>query len=127
MGLERLLQHMVVGSDEWDEDFFGGSDHVRSVFDRILLTTEMFQITTQPIQGGFGEIEYDYYRCLNIPDNNNDCLVKCFQHLSNNYDLNPYAVRNIIGVSNNTMLTIQHLPMLEELYDIKLLSNVIIQ
>lgn len=119
MGLDQLLSHMITGAEEWDESFFGGSDYIRQTFDRLLLSVEKFKVTTQMIQGGYGEVEYDYYRCINIPDNNNnDCLVKCFQYLSNNYHITPYAVRNIIGISNNEMLTIQHIPMLEDIYDI---------
>ncbi|OZJ01421.1 hypothetical protein BZG36_05708, partial [Bifiguratus adelaidae] len=64
IGLEQLLEHLVVGQDEWDDDFYGGSDYVRNYFTMRSLSFYRFCIIVEIIQGGMGEIEYDYFKCI---------------------------------------------------------------
>jgi hypothetical protein len=83
MGLDKLLNHMVIGQDEWDEDFYGGSDYVRNYFLSRSLSFVQFFIIVELVQGGLGQVEYDYYKCIDFGSvNDNDCLINCFQYLS---------------------------------------------
>ncbi|OZJ01370.1 hypothetical protein BZG36_05776, partial [Bifiguratus adelaidae] len=83
IGLEQLLEHLVVGQDEWDDDFYGGSDYVRNYFTMRSLNFHRFCIVVEIIQGGMGEVEYDYFKCIEVGDSSaKDCLIDCFRYLS---------------------------------------------
>ncbi|KAG1001093.1 hypothetical protein G6F27_013197 [Rhizopus arrhizus] len=80
-GLNALLDQMVCGNNEWDEDFYGGSDYVRNYFHKRSLSYAQFRITVELIQGGYGEVLYDYYKCIEATNNDsNDCLLECFRY-----------------------------------------------
>jgi hypothetical protein len=82
VGLDKLLQYLKSGEEYWEEDFYGGSSNIREFIGYYALNTGGFRISLEKIEGGYGEIKYDYYNCISIPcDKSNNCLIECFKRL----------------------------------------------
>lgn len=125
IGLDQLLQYLISGEECWDEDFYSGSDNIRNFVGYYALNTAGFRISLESIQGGYGEVEYDYYECANICfDANNNCLIECFKSLDKDLKgiggtkLSVETIRLILGVGVNEKLTLKHIPLLEQIFDV---------
>jgi hypothetical protein len=122
IGLNGLLKHLVEGSDLWQEDFYGGSGGVKDVISTYAINTAAFSITAEAIRGGnlpeSSIIEYDYYLGLSMPNKSNNCLIECFKYFAN-VEIESDNVREMLGIDLGVPLTREHIPKLEELFDIK--------
>jgi hypothetical protein len=119
MGFDRLVEHFAENEGEWDEDYYGGSDYIRSYLTLRTLNVQEFRIITELVQSGVGEVEYSYYKCIeNTEDAENNCLINCFRYLSKK-NFEPEKVRYLLGVEPNAMLTLEHIPKLESIFKIK--------
>ncbi|OZJ01665.1 hypothetical protein BZG36_05719 [Bifiguratus adelaidae] len=119
MGFDQLLDHLTTSEDEWDDDFYGGSDYIRNYFYLRTLNVQRFYIVTDLIQSGMGEVEYSYYKCIEAGmSEDKDCLIDCFRYLST-IDIEPAKVRALLDVEPDIMLTPDYIPKLESMFRIK--------
>ena len=118
IGLEGCVQGIETGAVNWDPDMYHGSETAYGHILHSTLSLNTFSVIV-PVhpEGGSHRKQYINYTTKGIDSEDNDCLIECFKHFKDVIFTND-SIRKILKVRPGKKLGLQHVPKLEEIFEI---------
>jgi hypothetical protein len=117
-GLRRCVENIELGLHNWDADLYHGSETQINIILHSTLSHATFSVIV-PVnpEGGSHRKNYINYTTKGIDSEDNDCLIECFKHFKDVVSSND-SIRNMLQVRPGKKLGLQHVPKLEEIFEI---------